>query len=148
MLIFIKFILFFFCIGCGLSAIKPILSGINTIAHSYPWMVSIGFTDSINSFIHICGGSLINSQYVLTAAHCVDKNVIYPLFANHRNQSLITMGRVYIGIYNLLNDIVPSNTYFISNIIIVIFVDLNLTNFYNIILFFNQFSIQTIIVHQ
>ena len=123
MLIFIKFILFFFCIGCGLSAIKPILSGINTIAHSYPWMVSIGFTDSINSFIHICGGSLINSQYVLTAAHCVDKNVIYPLFANHRNQSLISMGRVYIGIYNLLNDIVPSNTYFISNIIIVIFVD-------------------------
>uniref|UniRef100_A0A672JV36 chymotrypsin n=1 Tax=Sinocyclocheilus grahami TaxID=75366 RepID=A0A672JV36_SINGR len=60
--------------GCGVPAIKPqtigsrIVNGQNAISGSWPWQVSLQVTLP-NSF-HFCGGSLINENWVLTAAHC------------------------------------------------------------------------------
>lgn len=63
--------------GCGLPAIQPdlknsrIINGYTTKANSYPWMASIGYNSPNVNYSHICGGSLISEQFILTAAHCV-----------------------------------------------------------------------------
>uniref|UniRef100_A0A3P9AAB8 chymotrypsin n=1 Tax=Esox lucius TaxID=8010 RepID=A0A3P9AAB8_ESOLU len=59
--------------GCGVPAIKPVISGYarivngeEAVPHSWPWQVSL---QQSNGF-HFCGGSLINENWVVTAAHC------------------------------------------------------------------------------
>ncbi|XP_026137854.1 chymotrypsin-like protease CTRL-1 [Carassius auratus] len=59
-------------LGCGVPAIKPqtigsrIVNGQNAISGSWPWQVSL----QLPSRFHICGGSLINENWVLTSAQC------------------------------------------------------------------------------
>lgn len=69
---------------CGSPSIKPsikskkqsrIIGGDAAKPNSWPWIVSIRFDNGTNKN-HICGGSLIQSQYVITAANCVHgKNI-------------------------------------------------------------------------
>ncbi len=40
---------------------------------SWPWMVSIGYTDENDQWFHECGAILLTRQHVLTAAHCTLK---------------------------------------------------------------------------
>ncbi|XP_036399594.1 chymotrypsin B-like [Megalops cyprinoides] len=59
--------------GCGVPAIPPVITGYarivngeEAVPHSWPWQVSLqDFTG-----FHFCGGSLINENWVVTAAHC------------------------------------------------------------------------------
>ena len=37
----------------------------------FPWMVSMGYEED-GKWIHLCGGSLVTSNHVLTAAHCLE----------------------------------------------------------------------------
>uniref|UniRef100_A0A671R719 chymotrypsin n=1 Tax=Sinocyclocheilus anshuiensis TaxID=1608454 RepID=A0A671R719_9TELE len=61
-------------LSCGVPAIKPqtigskIVNGQNAISGSWPWQVSLQVT---HLGFHFCGGSLINQNWVLTAAHLV-----------------------------------------------------------------------------
>ncbi|XP_075433169.1 chymotrypsinogen 2-like isoform X2 [Ascaphus truei] len=59
--------------GCGVPAIKPFISGHarivngqNAVSGSWPWQVSLQY----HLGPHICGGSLINPNWIITAAHC------------------------------------------------------------------------------
>ncbi|XP_024116958.1 chymotrypsin B [Oryzias melastigma] len=59
--------------GCGTPSIAPrvthqarIVNGEEAVPHSWPWQVSL---QQSNGF-HFCGGSLINENWVVTAAHC------------------------------------------------------------------------------
>lgn len=44
-----------------------VIGGHNAIPHSAPYLVSI----QINVIGHICGGSILNQHWILTAAHCI-----------------------------------------------------------------------------
>ena len=52
---------------CGYSdSISHIVGGSDTKPQEYPWMALLGYQGQ-----YLCGGSLINKWYILTAAHCV-----------------------------------------------------------------------------
>ena len=58
---------------CGCAATKPaflsprIIKGYNATANSWPWIVLLVLSNATT----LCGGFLVDYQYVVTAAHCV-----------------------------------------------------------------------------
>ncbi|KAK3104192.1 hypothetical protein FSP39_025166, partial [Pinctada imbricata] len=48
-----------------------IVNGVDSDAGQWPWQVSLQYNNR-GSYTHICGGSLIDNKWVLTAAHCVE----------------------------------------------------------------------------
>merc|ERR1719228_1732795 len=66
---------------CGKPAISPnvnafIVGGNEATAHSLPWQISLQATYFGFDLGHICGGSIINDQYIVTAAHCLTNPVM------------------------------------------------------------------------
>uniref|UniRef100_A0A3P8TCY2 trypsin n=1 Tax=Amphiprion percula TaxID=161767 RepID=A0A3P8TCY2_AMPPE len=53
-----------------------IFGGKKSVPGAHPWQVSVQSRTkgSSTNFIHICGGILLKSCWVLTAAHCIDSN--------------------------------------------------------------------------
>ncbi|ROL52489.1 Plasminogen [Anabarilius grahami] len=61
---------------CGQPSVKPkrcfgrIVGGCISKPHSWPWQISL----RTRTKIHFCGGTLIDAQWVLTAAHCLERS--------------------------------------------------------------------------
>ncbi|XP_074519867.1 LOW QUALITY PROTEIN: chymotrypsin-like protease CTRL-1 [Halichoeres trimaculatus] len=56
---------------CGVAPLNTkIVGGENATAGSWPWQVSVHFRLGVFQE-HICGGTLISDQWVLTASHCI-----------------------------------------------------------------------------
>lgn len=51
-----------------------IIGGHDAMVGSWPWQVSLQHYTIGLGYFHLCGGSLITNNTVLTAAHCVKKN--------------------------------------------------------------------------
>ncbi|OCT72461.1 transmembrane protease serine 4 [Xenopus laevis] len=57
------------CAACGIGHKQQrIIGGTNSDILRYPWQVSLQYMGQ-----HICGGSILNSRWILSAAHCFDK---------------------------------------------------------------------------
>ncbi|NXL86173.1 TMPS4 protease, partial [Alectura lathami] len=61
-----------FCSSCGESVRTPrVLGGRPAAIEAWPWQVSLQYRGE-----HICGGSIIDPGWILTAAHCFRNNPI------------------------------------------------------------------------
>ncbi|NXD17529.1 TMPSD protease, partial [Nothocercus nigrocapillus] len=74
------------CTSCGQRISGRIIGGKETSASKWPWQVSVQYGP-----IHICGGTIIDAQWVLTAAHCFFMN----------SMKILDDWRVYGGVSDL-----------------------------------------------
>ncbi|NWY05021.1 TMPS2 protease, partial [Nothoprocta ornata] len=93
------------CINCGLSTknaniMSRIVGGNLASLGQWPWQVSLHVQD-----IHICGGSIITPEWIVTAAHCVEGRYSNPY-----------SWKVYAGILNQ-KDMIFINGYNVQKVI-------------------------------
>uniref|UniRef100_A0A4W4GHT9 Elastase 3 like n=1 Tax=Electrophorus electricus TaxID=8005 RepID=A0A4W4GHT9_ELEEL len=60
--------------GAGFPPIEPlptrVVNGVDARPHSWPWQISLQYLRD-TEWRHTCGGSLIATNWVMTAAHCI-----------------------------------------------------------------------------
>jgi serine protease 56 len=63
--------------GCGFSNVthNKVVGGVPAELGAWPWMALLGYSNRGGEVEFRCGGSLITSRHVLTAAHCIRNNL-------------------------------------------------------------------------
>ena len=65
---------------------QRIVGGEETIIEQYPWQVAI--RESYGAKTQFCGGSILTTRWVITAAHCTNE-------IENKNEIIITVGHTY-----------------------------------------------------
>ncbi|XP_043917901.1 chymotrypsin-like elastase family member 2A isoform X1 [Protopterus annectens] len=87
--------------GCGVPAYPPAISkvvgGVDVRTNSWPWQVSLQYLSG-GSYYHTCGGTLIDPNWVLTAAHCYSSSRTYRVVLGKHNLKLTEDGSAAIAV--------------------------------------------------
>ncbi|XP_022699689.1 trypsin-1-like [Varroa jacobsoni] len=75
---------------CGRSRTSPsatrIVGGREALQKEFPWQVSLQMRGKPNQWLHVCGGTLLSPEHVLTAAHCYSRRSKYRVVAGMHKQ--------------------------------------------------------------
>uniref|UniRef100_A0AAQ5XHV9 pancreatic elastase n=1 Tax=Amphiprion ocellaris TaxID=80972 RepID=A0AAQ5XHV9_AMPOC len=82
--------------------LERVVGGEVASPNSWPWQISLQYLSG-SSYYHTCGGTLIEKDWVMTAAHCVDSTrtwrvVIgeHDLYTNSGREQIKSVSQVYI----------------------------------------------------
>ncbi|KAM3622535.1 uncharacterized protein V6R79_026425 [Siganus canaliculatus] len=82
---------------------QRVVGGEVSSANAWPWQISLQYTSG-GYWYHTCGGSLIQTGWVMTAAHCVDSGSYtyrvvlgeHDLQVNSGREQVISVSQIYI----------------------------------------------------
>ncbi|XP_070545531.1 suppressor of tumorigenicity 14 protein-like [Ptychodera flava] len=81
-------------------ASQRIVGGQEAVQYSFPWQISLKH----NVYGHICGGTIINDLWVVTAAHCVydDQSAGYTVVAGEHNRQYYSLNEQSRSVVQLI----------------------------------------------
>ncbi|KAJ7371578.1 hypothetical protein OS493_024253 [Desmophyllum pertusum] len=84
---------------CGVKRVyaswsPQIVAGVNAKPGEWPWQVQMGYFDDSERTPHICGASILDHYWIVTAAHCVKSQYKERLAVNFN----VTVGELHRGI--------------------------------------------------